>query len=251
MIFCEIKKEPKEKKYEKLIKYAIEKSDVMMFVVRRDRYINLIKYETIKKVSKIINKEVEDIEKNYKKYIKENFEKLYKNYKYILGEASKTIAIFAEIDKKTIEEEFKKQLISNIKVEIEGKKEFIIQEKNINELKEKLSRYLIKETHDSKWTVQEVMKRNKKENNKYLFDVCFYRTCPEIEKFLLESAKSLYSFKPPYFPEDIAFYKDEYCWFYTITHEKTSGMYIDSEEDCKRIENMGIKIKKYKINKKK
>lgn len=36
---CEIIEEPKGDCYKKLIKYAINKSDTLMFTIRRDRYI--------------------------------------------------------------------------------------------------------------------------------------------------------------------------------------------------------------------
>ena len=42
---CEIIEEPIGKQYKKLMKYAIKKSDVMMFVIRRDRYIKIANYK--------------------------------------------------------------------------------------------------------------------------------------------------------------------------------------------------------------
>ena len=249
-MICEIQEEPRGECYKELIKYALQKSDVMMFVVRRDRYINNMNYEIIKRISKILNIEIKDLEENYIHYIEDKYEELHKNYKFILGETAESVNTWAKINNTTISEELKKQLILRIESEIKGKKQFLIQEKYITELKEKLKRYLVKEKHDSKWTVNKVWAKNKKENNQYLFDICFYKVCPEIEKFLLESAKSLYAFNPPYLPEDIAFYKNGYCWFYTVTHEERCDMYIESIEECNCIENMGIKIERYNISEK-
>ena len=249
-MICEIKQEPKGKCYKELIKYVIKKSDVMMFVVRRDRYIYKTNYEIIKRISNILKVTIEDIEERYIYYIENRYEELYRNYKFILNEVAESVSTWANIKKTTIKEEFKQQLILRIESEIKGKKNFLIQERCITELKEKLKKYLIKEKHDSKWTVNQVFVKNEKENNHYLFDICFYKICPEVEKFLLESVDSLYGFNPPYLPEDIAFYKDGYCWFYTVTHEKLCDLDIENIEESNYIENMGIKIEKYQINEK-
>ena len=249
-MICEIQEEPKGQLYKELIKYAIKKSDVMMFAIRRDRYIYLANYKIIKKLSNILNVEIKDIETNYINYIEDRYDKLYRDYKFILGKEADSVAIWAKVENTTIKEEFKKQLILRIESEIEGRKQFLIQEKNTSELKERLKKYLVKEKHDSKWTVNEVFGKNEKENNQYIFDICFYKICPEVEKFLLESVDSLYAFDPPYLPEDIAFYKDGYCWFYTVTHEERCDMDIESIEECKYIENMGIKLEKYETNEK-
>ena len=66
---CEIIEEPIGKQYKKLMKYAIKKSDVMMFVIRRDRYIKIANYKIIKRVSNVLNVRIEDIETNYMSYI--------------------------------------------------------------------------------------------------------------------------------------------------------------------------------------
>ena len=210
---CEIIEEPIGKQYKKLMKYAIKKSDVMMFVIRRDRYIKIANYKIIKRVSNVLNVRIEDIETNYMNYIENQYEKLYENYKYIFSE---------ELD--------------------------IIDE--LSKLRKMKKKYLVKEKHDDKWTVNEVITKREKEDNQYLFDICFYKICPEVENFLLESVNSLYDFNPPYLPEDIAFYKDNYCWFYTVTHEKRCEMDIENIEECNYIENMGIKIEKYEIDEK-
>jgi len=222
----------------------------MMFTIRRDRYIYGVNYEIIKKVSNILNIKIEDVESNYMDYIENEYEKLYKNYKLIFSKKLDIIDDLIRLRKIEKKELIKEQLILWIEAEIEGKKKFLIQKKYTDELKERLGKYLVKEKHDSKWTVNEVLGKKEKENNQYVFDICFYKICPEVEKFLLESVDSLYAFDPPYLPEDIAFYKDGYCWFYTVTHEERCDMDIKTIEECNYIENMGIKIEKYEINEK-
>ena len=118
-----------------------------MFVIRRDRYIT--SYKVIRKVSSILNVEIKDIETNYMNYIEDRYDELYNNYKFILGKEAESVAVWARIEKTTIKEELKKQLILRIESEIEGRKNFFIQEKYTNEIKEKLKKYLVKEKHDS------------------------------------------------------------------------------------------------------
>ena len=229
-MICEIVEEPIGKQYKKLIKYAINKSDIMMLVIRRDRYIKIANYKIIKRVSDILNVKVEDIETNYMSYIENQYEKLYENYKFIFREELGVINELSRLRKIKKRELIKERLILWIEAEIEGKKEFLIQDEYMKKLKERLRKYLVKERHDSKWTVNEVITKRKKEDDQYLFDICFYKICPEVENFLLESVNSLYDFNPPYLPEDIAFYKDNYCWFYTVTHEKRCEMDVENIE---------------------
>lgn len=244
----EIINEPKGKEYKELIKFAVKKSDVLMFVIRRDRYKGA-NYDVINKISKILNVETKDVEDNYKDYIKNRYEELYNNYRTILEHEIKLIPICAEIDKKEISEEVKKRMLLNIEAEIESRKKAIIQEKYMKELKEKFKKYLVKEKHDNSWTMTKVDIKEKDEKGKYMFDICFYKICPEVEKFLLER-NSLYAFEPPYLPEDIAFYKDGYCWFYTISHEKIGTMDIENKEDREYIKKIGIETQEYEINEK-
>lgn len=135
---CEIIEEPIGKQYKKLMKYAIKKSDVMMFVIRRDRYIKIANYKIIKRVSNVLNVRIEDIETNYMNYIENQYEKLYENYKYIFSEELDIIDELSKLRKMKKKELIKERLILWIKTEIEGKEEFLIQDKYMQELKERL-----------------------------------------------------------------------------------------------------------------
>lgn len=50
-------------------------------------------------------------------------------------------------------------------------------------------------------------------------DISVYRACNEMKRYLLEPNR-LFNWKYPYFPEDISFFKNGYCWFYTVSHEE-------------------------------
>lgn len=252
-MICNIKEEPKGESYRKLIKYALMKSDIVMFVYRKDRYIKGANCETIKKMSEILNKETSDIESNYLNYIENKYEELYENIQYILGNQMNLVNIIYKQKKNDINKIIKEQIINNVKNEIECKNNLLIQEKNINDLKEELKKYLVKERHDSKWVGNEViLENNKIQNAKYndknIYDICFYKVCERIERFLLESVDSLYSFNPPLLPEDISFLKKGYCWFNTVSHEEVASMDIENLEEYNYLLNIGIKIEKYDDN---
>ena len=249
-MICEIIEEPKGDCYKKLVKYAINKSDTLMFTIRRDRYIYSANYKVIKIISHILNLEIKELEINYMYYIENRFEELYKNFRIIFSEEIEELEILCKLRKIKMRELIKERLILSIEAEIEGRKDYLIQDKHTKKIKGELKKHLVKEKHDSKWTVNKVCIKNEKENNQYLFDICFYKICPEIERFLLESVNSLYGFNPPYLPEDIAFYKDGYCWFYTVTHEERAEMNLESIEECNDIENIGIKIEKCETSEK-
>lgn len=121
-MICEIVEEPIGKQYKKLIKYAINKSDIMMLVIRRDRYIKIANYKIIKRVSNVLNVKVEDIETNYMSYIENQYEKLYENYKFIFREELGVINELSRLRKIKKRELIKERLILWIEAEIEGKK---------------------------------------------------------------------------------------------------------------------------------
>lgn len=249
-MICIIKENPKHKKYRNLIAYSIKKSDVVMFVVRRDRYIKCANYDIINKISNILNVPIEDIESNYIKYINHEYKNLYNNIHLILGKQLNLVNALHKESKIEINKLIKERLIYNIEAEIKAKKNLLLQEKSIGSLKEKFKKYLIKERHNPRWIGTEVyMNTNQGESLKYkeqyLYDICFYRACPEIEEFLLHTVDSLYDFKPPYLPEDISFFKEGYCWLNTITHEKIGYIYIKDINEYKDIIDIGIKIEKY------
>ena len=79
---------------------------------------------------------------------------------------------------------------------------------------------------------------------KYLYDICFYKACSEIEEVLLSKVDSLYAFNPPYLPEDICFYKNGYCWLGTLTHEKSNFINIENKEDYNYFKKIGLKLRK-------
>lgn len=77
-------------------------------------------------------------------------------------------------------------------------------------------------------------------------DIYVYRICHELRALLLKP-KELFKWKYPYFPDDLSFFKNGYCWFFTVAHENYSFMFVESDEEIRILERMGInfKVEKY------
>ena len=48
-------------------------------------------------------------------------------------------------------------------------------------------------------------------------NILFYKFDEDLVDFLLKN-DNLYNWLNPDFPEDIAFFKDGYCWLYSVAH---------------------------------
>lgn len=146
------------KTYEKLIDYAGKKCDAVMFVIRRDLYINELRID---------NNSLDELKKNMKKYTTE------------------------------------------------------------------IKNHLLKIRHGAKWVYSE------SGANDDMFDIYFYKFDNVIKKLLLEN-KFFYKWLHPFFPEDIAFFKNRQCWLYTVAHEETCEIYYETDEEYQELINLGI-----------
>ena len=78
----------------------------------------------------------------------------------------------------------------------------------------------------------------------------YIKVTPKLKKYLL-SNKNIYAWLNPMYPEDMAFYKDNYCILQSITHEKLCFIYCERKEDFKKYEDMGIQFMKQYLFKEK
>lgn len=72
-------------------------------------------------------------------------------------------------------------------------------------------------------------------------EVQFYKFDDSLKEYLL-TKKNFYSWCNPKFPEDVTFFKDGYCWLYTITHEEMCVIYCSDKKEYEEMKNMGIKF---------
>ncbi len=46
----------------------------------------------------------------------------------------------------------------------------------------------------------------------------------------------------PNFPEDIAFFRNGYCWLYSVAHEEICDIYCENEEEYEYLKLIGIEF---------
>lgn len=157
----------KDKQYELLIKYAFQKSDAVMFVLRKDGFTN----------------------------------------------------------------DQKLQLDMNAKV-----------------FKKRLNHSFLKSRNGSYWVFTKVgysqlniaeYKDSSDFDN--LFEILFYKTNKEVEEYLLTN-KNLYTWLNPKYPEDVSFFKNGYCWLYSVAHEELCDIYCENEEEYNYLKSIGIEF---------
>lgn len=109
--------------------------------------------------------------------------------------------------------------------------------KQTEPLLERLSQYLIKKRNlPTEWPGIKTFPAKHR-----VIDICTYTVCEEAKKVLLESP-SLFCWRYPYFPDDLCFFKNGYCWFSTVAHEGYACAYVRTSEDVKTFEEIGIKF---------
>ncbi len=92
---------------------------------------------------------------------------------------------------------------------------------------------LLKKRKGAYWVYSKVCANND------LFDVYFYKFDSSIKTLLLQN-DSFYQWLHPLYPEDIAFFKNGYCWFYSVAHEEICEIYYESETQYKELLKMGV-----------
>lgn len=188
--------EPETTVYERLIDYALAKSDAFMLVTSRH-------YSDLKDFEFTINKQDDfENEMQYQDYLN-SFEN------------------------------FKKKIFLDAQIFEESTKPFL----------QKLQPYLVKERHKpEEWPSTKCGENN---SDKIHFDINVYKVCKQVRRYLLEP-KGLFHWIHPYFPEDLCFFKDGFCWISTSAHERKAEIYTKEEDDTKVLKNLGLKFKSEK-----
>ena len=74
---------------------------------------------------------------------------------------------------------------------------------------------------------------------KTTYKVIFYRNTEEAKEILKE-ASSLDTWSCPEHPEDLAFFRGNQCWFYSVGHEGIAAIIHADEEDLAFLEKIGV-----------
>lgn len=67
------------------------------------------------------------------------------------------------------------------------------------------------------------------------YKIVFYRT-DEKAKVILKKVTSISDWKNPYYPQDLAFFKRNKCWFYSVAHENIAAIIRPTEKDLEFLE---------------
>lgn len=71
------------------------------------------------------------------------------------------------------------------------------------------------------------------------YKIVFYRTDDGAKKILKE-VESLYEWSRPNCAEDLAFFKGNHCWFYSVGHEKMAAIIHANGSDLAFVESKGL-----------
>lgn len=72
-----------------------------------------------------------------------------------------------------------------------------------------------------------------------LFEVMFFKTDNELKNYML-SNRDLYKWLNPNYLEDVSFFKNGYCWLYSVAHEDLCVIFCESEEEYNYLRSIGI-----------
>ncbi len=71
------------------------------------------------------------------------------------------------------------------------------------------------------------------------YKVAFYR-CDICAKEILEKMNCLSDWSSPDHPQDLAFFKGNQCWFYSVGHEKIAAVIHATDSDLDFLEKAGL-----------
>ncbi|MFA6809249.1 MAG: hypothetical protein WCR27_09690 [Eubacteriales bacterium] len=99
----------------------------------------------------------------------------------------------------------------------------------------KLEPFLIKKRNSpSEWPGIKVVLREHTS-----VEINVYRISDEVKPYLLEP-RSLFNWKYPYFPDDLSFFNNGYCWFASVAHEGYACMFTNTYDDITILQELGL-----------
>ena len=104
--------------------------------------------------------------------------------------------------------------------------------------REKLRDYCVKTRNNASWPGTPGTY-----SNDFKYRVCFYKTNLDTKKLLAE-AGHLYGFDGETFPQDLAFFRGNWCFLYTTVHEELSTIVHPQKPDIKFMIEQGISYTK-------
>lgn len=129
-----------------------------------------------------------------------------------------------------------------------GNRKIIQLEKTMELVKKELEKSFLKKRNGAHWVYSKIGYNelgisgySDPPNFGDLFEIYFYKLSKETKEYLLTN-KKLYNWLNPNYPEDIAFFKNGSCWFYSVTHEETCEIYYETDNEYQELINLGIEF---------
>lgn len=97
--------------------------------------------------------------------------------------------------------------------------------KAMKEFKKALQQYQVKSRNNPKWPGTLITF-----SNNTTYKIIFYKNCEET-KHILSRMKKLSDWTRPSNPQDLAFFRGNQCWFYSVGHEKIGAIIHASKKD--------------------
>lgn len=110
--------------------------------------------------------------------------------------------------------------------------------KEAYEMQKLLSPYIVKTRNDLHWPGSSPIPMG---SLKILGDVVFYKTCSEAKQ-ILKRVSGLYDWVNPDYPQDLAFFKRNKCWFYSVAHEKMAFFIRATAKDAAFLTKHGVDV---------
>lgn len=82
---------------------------------------------------------------------------------------------------------------------------------------------------------------NDPEGYEDFFEIFFIKTSDKLKKYLL-SNNDLYNWLHTKYPEDVSFFKNGYCWLYSVAHEELCYIYCENKEEYEYLKSIGIEF---------
>lgn len=71
------------------------------------------------------------------------------------------------------------------------------------------------------------------------YKIVFYKNCAQAKE-ILGKVDCLSAWTRPFYPQDLAFFKGNQCWFYSVGHERIAEIIHATDEDISFLEENGL-----------
>ncbi len=225
----QVKKEIFGEEYIKLIDYIFQRCEFISVIKRSDQH--ALETSRVKKIFELNGYSKKKIINCYSEnFLKEIYEKQ-KDNSLIFDENYKNkFEINNSLDSKIFEELKKENRERLIKETINKIMYYHMIELWLNKHKKDI-------VHKKEDFYYDYMKQEKMSYG----TIYILRLSSEMKEDLLNK-RSLYSWCFPLSVEDISFFKDGYCWLYSVAHEEICEIYCEDKEEYEYLKSIGIEF---------